>query len=307
MMGSVDEAEDVVQDTYLRAWRSYGSFEGRSSLRVWLYRIATNACLSALKHRGRRPLPSGLGAPSDDPDAPTTMAEPGFAWLQPIPDSLVGSIAEDPATLVTLREGLRLALVASLQYLPPRQRAVLLLREVLELPAAEIGRVLGMSTPAVKSALQRARDRIEKVAPRADQLALPTEPKQRALLDTYMAAFEKADSAALEQVLTQDAALEVSPAVTWYSGLVTCIKVLRSAVGLPGEWLMVPTRANGQPAAVAYRRDAGGVHRAFGVVVLGIRGDSIDRISVFADAAAVTAFGFPLVYGADECDDVGDV
>ncbi|WP_460530574.1 sigma-70 family RNA polymerase sigma factor, partial [Flindersiella endophytica] len=131
MIGSVDEAADLVQETYLRAWRSYDSFEGRSSLRTWLHRIATNACLSALQQRGRRVLPCGLGGPAEDPDAPPGPAEPSVAWLGPVPDALVTPETHDPATLLAERDSVRLALVAALQYLPARQRAVLLLREVL--------------------------------------------------------------------------------------------------------------------------------------------------------------------------------
>jgi RNA polymerase sigma-70 factor, ECF subfamily len=160
MIGSLDEAEDLVQETYLRAWRSYGTFEGRSSLRSWLYRIATNACLTALEQRGRRALPTGLGGPADDPDAPVSPAGPGVSWLEPIPDARVVPDAADPAEAVMAGEGLRLALIASLQYLAPRQRAVLLLREVLGFPAAEVAEMLGVSTAAVKSALQRGRARL---------------------------------------------------------------------------------------------------------------------------------------------------
>jgi RNA polymerase sigma-70 factor (ECF subfamily) len=296
MLGSADEAEDVVQETFLRAWRSYRTFEGRSSVRVWLYRIATNACLTALQNRKMRPLPSGIGAPGDDPSAPLTMAGPGFAWLQPIADGRLETRSDgDPAAVVARREDVRLALVASLQHLPPRQRAVLLLREVLELPALEVGQMLGMSTAAVKSALQRARGRIEHVAPDAEHVVLPTEPEQRALLDTYIEAFEKADSAALEQALTHDAILEVTPSLTWFSGLDTCLRHLRHAFGPPHTWRMIPTRANGQPAAVAYLRDAGdaGLYHAYGIAVLGIREDKIERITAFGDTSLVTAFGHP--------------
>jgi len=296
MLGSADEAEDVVQETFLRAWRSYQAFEGRSSVRVWLYRIATNACLTALQNRKTRPLPSGIGAPSDDPSPPLTMAEPEFTWLQPIADARLGTRSDgDPAEVVARREDVRLALVASLQHLPPRQRAVLLLREVLDLPALEVGQMLGMSTAAVKSALQRARGRIDQVAPNAEHVTLPAKPEQRALLETYIEAFEKADSAALEKVLAQDAILEITPSLTWFSGLTTCIEHLRHAVGSPGTWSMIPTRANGQPAAVAYLRDADdvGLYRAYGVAVLGIRKDKIERITAFGDASLVTAFGYP--------------
>src|ERR1700678_2264607 len=163
MLGSADEAEDLVQETYLRAWRSYDTFEGRASVRTWLYRIATNACLTELEQRGRRALPSGLGGPADDPEAPAGLAEPGVAWLEPIPDALVTPDTRDPAAIVTAREGLRLALVASLQYLPARQRAVLILRDVLGFPAVEVAGLLGTSTAAVKSALQRARARLDQL------------------------------------------------------------------------------------------------------------------------------------------------
>jgi RNA polymerase sigma factor (sigma-70 family) len=145
MLGSLADAEDAVQETYLRAWRAFASFEARSSERTWLYRIATNTCLTALRHRSRRVLPSGLGAPSDDPSAPPGPADPSIAWLQPIPDTMISPDANDPATIVTTRDSVRLALIASLQYLPPRQRAVLILREVLAWPATEVAALLGMS------------------------------------------------------------------------------------------------------------------------------------------------------------------
>ena len=137
-----------VQGTYLRAWRSYGGFEGRSSLRTWLYQIATNACLTALHNRARRPLPSGLGGPSDNPYAPLAAAGPQVTWLQPIPDALVTPQPDDPADIAVSRESLRLALIATLQYLPPRQRAVLILREVLAFPAAQVATMLGTTTAA---------------------------------------------------------------------------------------------------------------------------------------------------------------
>jgi RNA polymerase sigma-70 factor (ECF subfamily) len=226
MLGSADEAEDAVQETYLRAWRSYDTFEGRSSVRSWLYRIATNACLTALDQRGRRALPSGLGGPADDPDAPPAPAQPSIGWLEPVPDALVTPESEDPAVIVAARQWLRLALIASLQYLPARQRAVLLLREVLGFPAAEVASMLGTSTTAVKSTLQRARARLDEVAPEPERIIEPTEPRALELLGQYIAGFENADTAALEKALRADAAIEMVGTRTWFSGRTTCLRYL---------------------------------------------------------------------------------
>jgi RNA polymerase sigma-70 factor (ECF subfamily) len=153
MLGSVFDAEDVVQETYLRAWRSYAGFEGRSSVRTWLYQIATNACLTALARHGRRVLPSGLYDPEPDPGLAPEEAGPEVSWLQPIPDAKITPESADPAAVVAARESLRLALIASMQYLPPRQRAVLVLRDVLAFPAAEVAGMLGTTKASVRSAL----------------------------------------------------------------------------------------------------------------------------------------------------------
>jgi RNA polymerase sigma-70 factor, ECF subfamily len=289
MLGSADEAEDLVQETYLRAWRAYDGFEGRSSVRSWLYRIATNACLTALEQRGRRALPSGLGGPADDPDAPPALAEPGIAWLEPVPDALVTPESEDPGAIVAAREWLRLALIASLQYLPARQRAVLLLREVLGFPAAEVARMLDTSVTAVKSTLQRARARLDEVAPTPEHIIEPTEPRALELLGQYIAGFENADITALEKALRADAAIEMVGTLTWFSGRVTCLRYLTHVIGSPGDWRMVPTVANGQPAAIASYRDS-----AFGLGVLTVTPEGIARITVFGGGAELAArFGFP--------------
>jgi RNA polymerase sigma-70 factor (ECF subfamily) len=294
MLGSLDEAEDLVQETYLRAWRSYGTFEGRSSLRTWLYRIATNVCLTALEQRGRRALPSGLGAPADDPDAPITLPGAGVSWVEPIPDARVVSEAADPAEVVAAGEGLRLALIASLQYLAPRQRAVLLLREVLGFPAAEVAAMLGISTAAVKSALQRGRARLGEAAPEPGQLVEPADPRAREQLALYIAGFEHADMAALEKALRVDAQIEMVGTLTWFSGRVTCLRYLARVVGRPGDYLMTPTVANGQPAAAAYQRGDDGRYQAFGLGVLTVTGDGIAKITVFGGGPRlVESFGLP--------------
>ena len=287
MLGSVDDAEDVVQETYLRAWRSHDGFEGRSSVRTWLYQIATNTCLTARQHRARRALPSGLGGPGEAHESGSE-----FGWLQPIPDALVTGEANDPAAIAVTRDSLRLALIASFQYLPPRQRAVLLLREVLAFPAQDVARMLGTTTVAVKSALQRARTRLSEVGPADSQIAQPPEPAARALLDQYIAAFEHADAAALERLLRRDAALELPPSSVWFTGG-EAIATAVVGLGYPGEWRMVPTSANGQPAAAAYRRDADGTYRAYGVAVLTVATAGIARIVVFGEPGLLAWFGLP--------------
>ena len=301
MLGSLADAEDTVQETYVRAWRSFGSFEARSSERTWLYRIATNTCLTALQHRSRRVLPSGLGAPSDDASAPPDAADLSVAWLQPIPDTMISPDANDPATIVATRDSVRLALIASLQYLPSRQRAVLILRDVLAWPAAEVAELLDMSLAAVKSALQRARARLHQVAPTADHVTQLTEPQHRVLLDRYIAAFQNADAAALEQLLRTDATLEAPPLRTWYAGIKFCMPFMATHVlGSPGHWRMLPASANGQPAVAAYYRGSDGSYLPYGIVVLTATAEGISRITSFGDPGLIPAFGFPAVPPLDD-------
>ena len=272
MLGSAEEAEDAVQETYLRAWRAYDRFEGRAALRSWLYRIATNACLTALAGRPRRALPADLDAAD----------EAGTAWLEPLPD---------PATVVADRERVRLALVAGLQHLPPTQRAVLILREVLAFPAAEVAAMLGISVAAVKSSLQRARARLARAGVTVDDVDEPSGADARAQLDRYVTAFETADVTVLQEVLRADAALELLPSGAAFRGVAACLPVLADAVGVPGEWRMLSVGANGQPAVAAYRRDVEGVHRALGIAVLTSTPSGIARITVFE--GPVAAFGAP--------------
>jgi len=293
MLGSIQDAEDLVQETYLRAWRSYGGFEGRSSVRTWLYQIATNGCLTELARHGRRMLPSGLYDPEPDPDAYLEEAGTEVNWLQPAPDAMMTPESADPAVIVAVREGLRLALIASLQYLPPRQRAVLVLRDVLAFPAAEVAVMLGTTTVSVKSALQRARARLRELDLSAGQITEPTAPRARALLDQYIAAFESADAAALERLLTRDVTIEATPLRTWFAGRTTCVPFLRNhLLGSPGDWRMLATSANGQPATAAYTRDQHGNYQPYGICVLTVTGAGIRRISSFGDPRLVTMFGF---------------
>jgi RNA polymerase sigma-70 factor (ECF subfamily) len=296
MVGSVHDAEDLVQETYLRAWRGYPGFEGRASLRTWLHRIATTTCLTAIERRRRRALPAGLGAPADDVDGP--LAElPESTWVEPLPDAVDGS---DPATVVVGRADLRLALVAALQHLQPRQRAVLLLRDVLRWRAAEVAELLGTSTAAVNSLLQRARAHLDAAAPAEDRLVEPDDPRQRALLDRYAEAFEQADMAALTRLLTADATWEMPPFPTWVRGrdAVAALIAAQCPSG-PGDTWMVATRANGCPAFAAYQRGADGVLRAHGLHVLRLVPGAIAGVVAFLDPGLFPAFGLASVLRED--------
>ncbi|MEU4287815.1 RNA polymerase subunit sigma-70 [Kribbella sp. NPDC026596] len=299
MVGSAYDAEDLVQETYLRAWRSYAGFERRASIRSWLYKIATNVCLRALEPRRIRVLPSGLAGPCDEPDRVPTPAAPGeVSWLEPLPDAWIAPPIDDPAAVVVARESLRLALIASLQHLPARQRAILILREVLAFSAAETAEVLDTTTAAVKSGLQRARARLNELEPEPAELLEPTDQRARALLDGYIAAFERSDAALLEKVLRTDATLEATPFRDWQAGRAMCIHVLGAYVlGTPGHWRMLATTANGQPAAVVYYRSADGVLRANGAVVLATAATGVSRVVAFHhEPTLVELFGFPDVY-----------
>jgi RNA polymerase sigma-70 factor (ECF subfamily) len=294
MTGSVQEAEDVVQDTYIRAWRAFGRFEGRSSVRTWLYQIATNACLTELRRRSRRALPSGLGPPSSDPMAPPLPEPSGVRWLEPVPDHLVIDEAGDPADIVTARESVRLALVAVCQLLPPRQRAAFILCDVLSLTPAGAAEVLDVSVAALKSLLQRARARLAQVPLSDKDLAEPSDKGARRVLDRYMAAFAESDMAALERLLAEDAALEMTGTTTWFSGKATCVPYISAfAVGSPGDWKMVGLYANGQLGAAAYHRGSDGCYHPFAVVVLATTATHLKRISLFTDPALFTRFGLP--------------
>jgi RNA polymerase sigma-70 factor (ECF subfamily) len=288
ILGSIHDAEDLVQETYLRAWRGFGGFEGRSSVRRWLYRIATMACLTALETRARRPLPSGLGAPADDHRVAVAPREPSVAWLQPAPDALFGG--DDPAAIVAGKTGVRLAFIAALQFLPARQRAVLTLRDVLAFRTAEVAEMLDTTSAAVDSTLRRARAHLAQTGPVEDDMAEPDEETRRILLDSYVDAFTRADPDALVNLLRADVELEMPPIPTWFTGRQAVVGFLASRVLRRDLWRMVPTRANGQPAIVAYQRAGDGRYEAYGIQVLTVVGGRIARITAFNDPSLVPTF-----------------
>jgi RNA polymerase sigma-70 factor, ECF subfamily len=291
MTGSVQEAEDLAQETLLRAWKARNRYDHeRASLRTWLYRIATNACLTALESRARRPLPSGIGAASTDPGAPLV---PDFEvpWLQPLPDRFLAEEQGDPAFRATRRAGVRLALIAAMQLLPPRQRAVLVLRDVLDFSAAEVAAQLGTSTAAVNSALQRARATLAAAAPQEGAQREPDDRAVRETIERYIRAFEAADVDALVALLTDDAVLEMPPVPLWYAGRADYGRFIARVFALRGGgWRMLPTSANGQPALAAYCPDDGGVLRLHTLQVLSVGTEGISHNVVFQDGDVFTSF-----------------
>jgi RNA polymerase sigma-70 factor (ECF subfamily) len=259
-------------------------------MRTWLHRIATNACLNALETRSRRPLPIGLGAPSSDP-SDTLVERREVSWLEPLPDSMIDG---DPAAVVTQRASIRLAVVAAMQFLPPRQRAVLILRDVLQWPAAEVGEMLAMTTASVNSALQRARAQLQQTTVSADEVAEPSEAEQRDLLDRFVAAFEAKDVAALVGIFTKDAVWEMPPFTGWYSGgedIARLIDTQCPAQG-PGDMKLIATKANGQFAYGLYMRD-GDTYRPFNLPVLTLTPQGVSHVSSFFDLRLFAKFGLP--------------
>jgi len=299
MTGSVHDAEDLVQETYLRAWRAYHRFEGRSSVRTWLYRIATNVCLTALEGRDRRPLPAGLGGPSTEPGAP--LEERGeIPWLEPVPDAMLDSgSAADPLAVVTDRDTIRLAFVAALQHLPARQRAVLILRDVLRWKAAEVAEAMETTTASVNSALQRAHATLEKADLSEDSVLEPT-PEQKEMLDRYVQAFWEKDIDAIVSMLTRDAVWEMPPFTGWYQGAATIGRLIDTQC--PGgvhDMRMVPTRANGQPAFGLYMRCEDGTFTPFHLQVLTIGADGVQHVGAFFEPSLFETFGLPAWLPAD--------
>lgn len=297
MLGSVHDAEDAVQETMLRAWRGREGFESRSSVRVWLYRIATNACLRALERRARLPLPSGLGAPSDDPDTPLEESVGEAYWLEPAPDSL---FAVDPADAAVSRAQVRLAFLSALQLLPARQRAALILRDVYAFSARETAEILETTVAGVNSALQRARAQVE--AGRAlgpDPAREPAEPERRRQLERYLQAFERSDIEGLTRILREDVRLEMPPYLTWFRGRAAVGRFLAGRVAAEGGRIrMVPLSANGLAGYASYLRseDAEARWAPHAIHLLEPTTQGLGAVHVFLQPSLFEVFGLD---GAD--------
>jgi RNA polymerase sigma-70 factor, ECF subfamily len=295
MLGSAHDAEDLVQETYLRAWRAREQYdETLSSLRTWLYRIATNACLTALEVRGRRPLPAGHVAASG-PIEPLVRGE-NVAWLQPLPDSLLD--AGDPARAVIDRSSLRLAFAAALQHLSARQRGALILRDVLSFSASEAAGILGTTVGSVNSSLQRARARVKEIGIRQERLNEPSAAEQRAWVDRYMKAFEHGDVESLKRLLTEDVIMEMPPMLNWFAGPGNYGLFMEWVFAQAGtDWRLKAVAANGQPGFAAYRSVDGG-YELHTLQIFTVTTEGISRNSVFQDSEVFTSFGLASRVGA---------
>jgi len=298
ILGSVQDAEDMLQETLLAAWRGLDGFEERASMRAWLYKIATNRCLNSLRASARRPAPATPPWPGAPPPEPTRRAEP--LWLQPYPDALLDDLpdtAPGPEARYESREALALAFTAGLQRLPPRQRAVLLLRDVLGYPAAEAAGILDTTETSVNSALQRARTTLGAQATTVGQHPAPPpgSPRERAVIDRFVDAFEAADTARLVDLLTDDAWMSMPPEPLEYQGHAAIAEFYLSRTWWGAHPIrMVPTRANGQPAFGYYLQDPhAAVDRANGLIVLTLAGDKICAITRFGDNSLFPHFGLP--------------
>jgi RNA polymerase sigma-70 factor, ECF subfamily len=294
MLGSAFEAEDAVQETLMRAWKSLDRFDGRSSLRTWLYRIATNVCLDMLNGRQRRALPVDLG-PASTADAPLADTLPGNTWIEPVPDGRVLPAATDPAEVVELRETIRLAFVATLQHLPARQRAVLILREVLRWSASEVAELLDASEASVNSALQRARATLDARELSDTHVPEPMDDAKNVLLTRYVDAFERYDIDSFVSLLHEDFTQAMPPYPMWLQGRAETSKwMLGPGAACRGSRLL-PVMANGVPAFGQYRPSGpGGRHEPWALHVVDIEGDHVKNIVYFLDTDRLfPLFGLP--------------
>jgi RNA polymerase sigma-70 factor, ECF subfamily len=297
MVGSLHDAEDLVQETLLRAWRGYANFDGRASLRTWLYRIATNTCLTALGSTHRRVLPSGLGTGTSDSASAAVRRMDEVLWLEPFPTPELTAPDTDPAAIVTMRDTTRLALIAAFQKLPARQRAALVLVDVVGYTPAEVAELLDVTVTSVRSLLQRARTTLAADAPEPERVEASPD-LDTGVLDRYMRAFEASDTTELARLLAADVEYEMPPVPVWFTGRAAVLdhhvrRVFRR------ERRVLPVSANGYPALATYlRASAAEPFAAHGIQVIEPRGGLIARITVFLDDTLAGRFGAPALLPA---------
>jgi RNA polymerase sigma-70 factor (ECF subfamily) len=295
MMGSVHDAEDMVQEAFLRAWRRRETFEARASLRAWLYRIATNVCLDALRKRPRRAVPVTRQAEATLAEPiPASIMEP--IWLEPYPDDFLAVHEDDPEGYVLAQEHITLAFIAALHLLPPRQRAILILRDVLDWQANEVAQALDISVPAVKSALHRARTTLDSQDYASAQPVFPLDAARQTQLDDYVRAWENADVPALLRLLKEDATFSMPPIPSWYRGRDTIGELTSRTIfsgQARGRWRLLPTRANHQIAFGLYRQGEQGGYEGYGIQVLTFADRQIADITTFRDPALLPLFNLP--------------
>ena len=306
ILGSLHEAEDMVQETMLKAWKRLNTYEGRASFRSWLYKIATNSCLDFLdQQKSRRLLPFEKLSPAD-PKTPILSPIPEITWLEPFPDEWLGDkSALNPEARYSDSESISLAFLTALQALPPRQRAVLILRDVLDFSAIETADVLELTVSSVNSALHRARTSLSeryRHGEMEDPTMSLTDERTQWLLDHFVRAWETADVAGLVALLKEDAALAMPPSSSWYQGH-TAIGIFAAATifgddwMFPGKavdrWRLLPTRANGSPAFAIYQRDEKNEYQSFGLIALTIERNKLSQIISFIDPSLPPLFGFP--------------
>jgi RNA polymerase sigma-70 factor (ECF subfamily) len=294
MLGSPFDAEDAVQDAFVRAWKSRDRFEGRAAMRSWLYRIATNVCLDVLKGKERRILPLEIG-PASEPLESNLNVPAEVTWLEPIPQQMLVAPEGDPADVVVANESIRLAFVAALQHLPARQRAVLILREVLSWQATEVGELLGMSVASVNSALQRARATLAKSNVSSTGTAQPLSESDRELLDRYVAAFERYDITALTSLIQKDAKQSMPPYDMWLAGRDDIFAWwFGPGIGCRGS-KVIPVNSPNGPAFAQYKPSPNGGYEPWAIQVLELSDGRISNLTFFLDTARLfPLFGLPL-------------
>src|SRR6266478_5890765 len=294
MLGSLHDAEDLVQETLLRAWEKRATLSSPGSYRAWLYRIATNLCLNRLRSIPRRSLPPDTH-PVSDPSSPLPERVREPIWLEPFPDDLLADQYSDPEDRALQRERITLAFLVALQHLTPAQRAILLLREVLDWPASEVAEWLNLSVPAVNSALQRARRTLQHLHMFPEAPFALASPQLQTLLDRYVALWEQADIPGLVALLREDAWFTMPPIPAWFQGRAAIAMFFQTTTfTFPGKWRLLSTRANASPAFGLYRWHAeAGVYRLFGLLVLGMVGEQIANTVTFLELSSLSPFALP--------------